>query len=60
MAILERAAEGDIAAFNVFADRLDGKPAQQLIHAGDPENPVAYHKVENVIVDPKRTEETDS
>lgn len=29
-----------IAGFVDFADRLDGRTAQQLIHSGDAENPV--------------------
>ena len=28
-----------------FADRSDGKPAQQLIHASDPENPLTLKVV---------------
>lgn len=33
-----KAAEGDLAAFNVAADRLDGKPTQAI--AEDPDNPI--------------------
>jgi hypothetical protein len=39
-ALLENAANGDIASFNVIADRLDGKPAQSLTVGGDNENPL--------------------
>ena len=34
-ALLEKAAQGDIPAFVAFADRLDGKPAQQVLGSGD-------------------------
>ena len=45
--ILEKAAEGDIASFNVLADRLDGKAAQSLTIGGDEENPIrTVNKVE--------------
>lgn len=33
--LLEKAAQGDIPAFVAFADRLDGKPAQQVIGPGE-------------------------
>jgi hypothetical protein len=34
------AAKGDLAAMESLANRIDGKPAQQLIHSGDSENPL--------------------
>lgn len=40
-AIAQKAAAGDIAAFTAVADRIDGKPKQQIEHSGDAENPVA-------------------
>ena len=40
MAVLAKAEEGDLAAFGVLADRLDGKPAQTMTLAGDEENPI--------------------
>lgn len=38
--LLDNAADGDIAAFNVIADRLDGRPAQSMTIGGDSENPL--------------------
>lgn len=38
--VLENAVEGNLGAFSVIADRLEGKPAQALIHQGDEENPL--------------------
>lgn len=37
--LVDKAAEGDIAAIKEVADRVDGKPPQAII--GDPENPLA-------------------
>lgn len=37
--VLQKAAQGDLAAFNVLADRLDGKPAQSVLLGEDAENP---------------------
>src|SRR5688572_11224719 len=33
--LLDAVATGDLAALKEFGDRLDGKPAQMLIHNGD-------------------------
>ena len=33
--VLNKAAEGDLAAFNVLADRLDGKPIQSVEGTGE-------------------------
>ena len=33
--VLEKAVEGDLAAFNVLADRLDGKPVQAVEGTGE-------------------------
>lgn len=38
--ILDDAQDGNLAAFAVIADRLDGKPAQTTILAGDEDNPL--------------------
>lgn len=38
--ILEQAKAGDIASFKEIADRLDGKPSQQLQVGGDGQEPV--------------------
>jgi len=40
MKVIEEAAAGNLAAFNTLADRLDGKPAQTNILAGDENAPV--------------------
>jgi len=40
-----------IAGFTDLADRLDGKPAQQLQLSGDAEQPIVQ-RIEQVIVDP--------
>lgn len=50
--LIEKAEEGDIAAFNVIADRLDGKPAQSLTVAGDDDQPLVT-RIERVIVNSK-------
>ncbi len=39
IAILEKAAEGDLACFREIADRLDGKAAQALLLGEDKDNP---------------------
>ena len=38
MAVLNKAVDGDLAAFNTLADRIDGKPTQPI--ANDPDNPI--------------------
>ncbi len=39
-AVLDKAVEGDLYAFNAIADRLDGKPAQTNVLEGSSENPI--------------------
>jgi hypothetical protein len=39
-ALLEKAAEGDMAAIKELGDRLDGKTAQQIIMTGEDGGPV--------------------
>lgn len=47
-------AEEEQTALNSLADRLDGKPAQQVTLLGDEENPLnVINKIERVIVRPK-------
>lgn len=48
--VLDNAVEGNLPAFSVMADRLDGKAAQSITLAGDEDKPL-YHKVERLIVD---------
>jgi hydroxymethylpyrimidine pyrophosphatase-like HAD family hydrolase len=38
--LIEAAQAGEQWAIKELADRLDGRAAQQLIHTGDPQNPV--------------------
>jgi hypothetical protein len=51
-AVYTAAKAGDIAAFREIADRLDGKPAQQLVHSGDEDNPVRVEKIVRDVVKP--------
>lgn len=47
--IVEQAKNGDIASFREIADRLDGKPAQQLVHSGDEDAPLVTKIVRDVV-----------
>ena len=38
--LIEKAEEGDIQAIKELGDRIDGKPGQQVIIAGDKEAPL--------------------
>jgi len=49
--LLDEAAKGEPWAIQMLADRLDGKPAQQLQLSGDAEQPIVQ-RIEQVIVDP--------
>jgi hypothetical protein len=49
--LLEMAEAGEGWAIRELADRLDGKAAQSMTLAGDPERPLVQ-RIENVIVDP--------
>jgi hypothetical protein len=42
--LVKAAAAGDLGAIESLANRIDGKPAQQLIHANDPDNPLTDAK----------------
>lgn len=48
--LLAKAKEGDISAIKELADRLDGKSHQQVILAGDPDNPVTFTELVRKIV----------
>lgn len=50
--LLDKAAEGDMAAIKELGDRIDGKASQQIELTGDADKPVA-HRIEMVVVDPK-------
>ena len=54
--LLAKALEGDLAAIKEVRDTLDGKPAQSVTLAGDPDNPIeTVSRVERVIVDANAT-----
>jgi hypothetical protein len=44
--LLDLVATGDLAALKEFGDRLDGKPAQAVIHNGDDEGGPVVHRIE--------------
>lgn len=50
--LIERAEGGDITALKELGDRLEGKPAQQVVLAGDQENPVRVEKIVREVVKP--------
>jgi hypothetical protein len=52
---VEKAMEGDLAAIKEIGDRLDGKPAQQLVHEGgdEPMKIVAVWGAANASADPE-------
>ncbi len=49
--LVDAAAAGDLAALREFGDRIEGKPAQSVTLAGDPEAPLET-KMEVVLVTP--------
>ena len=51
--LLSFAAAGESWAIQQLADRLDGKPAQQVQLSGDAYGAPIRHRVEQVIVDPE-------
>lgn len=53
--LVEQALAGEQWAVLEIGNRLDGKPAQALIHQGDDEAPLVM-KIERVIVDPTDTD----
>jgi len=46
--VLNDAVDGNLAAFTVIADRLDGKPAQSIAVGGDSDNPLTLFG--NVVI----------
>ncbi len=50
--VLDDAVDGNLAAFGVLADRLEGKPAQSMTLLGDEDKPLIT-RVERVIIDTK-------
>jgi len=51
--ILDDAVEGNLAAFSVIADRLEGKPAQTNVLEGG-EKPVGIEQIARTIIDPAK------
>lgn len=49
--VAEHTKDNPMAFFKEFGDRLDGKPALQLVHSGDDEAPMV-HKIVREIVKP--------
>jgi hypothetical protein len=49
-AVLDAAAAGEPWAVTELANRLDGKPAQQLIHTGDENSPIAFSEVLRKVI----------
>jgi hypothetical protein len=47
--LLDSCADGNLSALQELGNRLDGKPAQSVTVAGDPEAPLV-HKIERSIV----------
>lgn len=50
--LLDKAADGDMAAIKEVADRLDGKPAQSLSVGNEDDKPFLLQRIERLIVDP--------
>ena len=50
--LFDEAEAGNVQAANAIADRMDGKPGQQIIHSGDEENPVRVEKIIREVVKP--------
>lgn len=53
--LIEKADSGDMQAIIEFANRIDGKPRQQLEVGGDPDNPL-HHVIERRIIDPSSSQ----
>ena len=54
---IKKAAEGDMPAIKELADRLDGKPVQQLEHAGEGVTPIERIVHEIVYLGPASVED---
>ena len=53
--VLDDAAKGNLAAFSIIADRLDGKPGQSMVLQGDENHPLVT-RIERAIVHVKDTD----
>jgi len=47
--VLDDAADGNLAAFNTIADRIDGKPAQTNVIEGNEDRPLVQKIVRQVV-----------
>lgn len=57
MQLIEKCYNGDLSALIELGNRLEGKPAQSLIHQGDEEGgPVRVERIKRVIADPGNTD----
>jgi hypothetical protein len=52
--LLDKAAEGEIWAVQMLADRLDGKPTQQIVGGGEG-GEFEFTKIVREVVDPSGT-----
>lgn len=50
--LLVKAQAGDVTALKELGDRLEGKSAQQITLAGDPDNPLQIEKIVREVVKP--------
>ena len=57
--VLDEAVEGNLNAFNVMADRLDGKPHQSTSLEGPDGGPVKVEQIARQLLEPQ-TNDTDS
>jgi len=57
--VLDEAEEGNLNAFNVIADRLDGKPHQSTSLEGPDGGPVKVEQIARQLLEPK-AKDTDS
>jgi hypothetical protein len=53
--LLDKAAEGEIWAVQMLADRLDGKPTQQVIGGGE-NGEFEFNKIVREVIDPSGTQ----
>lgn len=52
--LIEKALDGDMQAIKELGDRYDGKPAQSVTVAGDPNNPLFPTDVNVNVVSPEK------
>ena len=47
--LIDKCKDGDLGAIKEFGDRIDGKPAQALIHQGDEDKPLISKVIREII-----------